>query len=221
MICGTNPCGCGIVSSSLVVTGTGGQGDPYHIETNAFGTVTSSTRPSSPFVGQWIWETDTGLQRVWDGTAWRIVGGTKPPACHIRMSTTSPVSHATWTNLPFDIEDYDPFNWHSTSVNTDRVTPNIPGWYEISFALRIEDQFDYNRYLAEPWLNGSATLRRVDVGLSGSTYLTNPAVADAAGWLNLNGTTDYVTLAAWQANAVSAIRGIMANSMKVEWKAPP
>src|SRR5678815_2547191 len=32
---------------------------------------TSSTRPGSPYVGQLIFETDTGCLRVWDGTRWK------------------------------------------------------------------------------------------------------------------------------------------------------
>jgi len=34
------------------------------------GVCTSSTRPSNPFTGQIIYETDTGFLRVWDGSAW-------------------------------------------------------------------------------------------------------------------------------------------------------
>lgn len=34
---------------------------------------TSAARPSSPFQGQQIYETDTRLLRMWDGTAWQIV----------------------------------------------------------------------------------------------------------------------------------------------------
>ena len=34
------------------------------------GVCTSSTRPGSPYVGQIIYETDTTLAKVWDGSAW-------------------------------------------------------------------------------------------------------------------------------------------------------
>ena len=34
------------------------------------GVCTSSTRPASPYVGQCIYETDTSLAKVWDGSAW-------------------------------------------------------------------------------------------------------------------------------------------------------
>lgn len=39
------------------------------------GVVTSSTRPSSPFVGQLIYETDTARVAAYNGSAWLGVGG--------------------------------------------------------------------------------------------------------------------------------------------------
>lgn len=40
------------------------------------GVCTSTTRPSNPFEGQMIYETDTDLVRVWNGTAWRNIAAT-------------------------------------------------------------------------------------------------------------------------------------------------
>jgi hypothetical protein len=37
--------------------------------------VTSTTRPAVPFVGQLIYETDTSLSFVWDGSTWQSAGG--------------------------------------------------------------------------------------------------------------------------------------------------
>jgi hypothetical protein len=37
--------------------------------------VTSTTRPASPFTGQFIYETDTLSARIWNGTQWVGVGG--------------------------------------------------------------------------------------------------------------------------------------------------
>lgn len=37
--------------------------------------VTSTTRPSTPFAGQVIFETDTELSFVWDGSSWKPSGG--------------------------------------------------------------------------------------------------------------------------------------------------
>ena len=35
------------------------------------GVCTSSTRPTSPFEGQLVYETDTDIMAIWNGTAWR------------------------------------------------------------------------------------------------------------------------------------------------------
>jgi len=40
-----------------------------------FAIVTSATRPASPWAGQVIFETDTGLSFVWDGDSWESAGG--------------------------------------------------------------------------------------------------------------------------------------------------
>jgi len=37
--------------------------------------VTSSTRPGTPFTGQFIYETDTQLPYIWNGSAWVVSGG--------------------------------------------------------------------------------------------------------------------------------------------------
>ena len=37
------------------------------------GVCTSTTRPSAPYVGQVIYETDTGLAKVWTGSAWNTL----------------------------------------------------------------------------------------------------------------------------------------------------
>jgi hypothetical protein len=37
------------------------------------GVCTSSSRPSSPYDGQMIYETDTNLVRIWNGTAWKTL----------------------------------------------------------------------------------------------------------------------------------------------------
>jgi hypothetical protein len=41
--------------------------------------VTSTTRPTSPWTGQIIYETDTNNTLVWDGTAWEAVSGAIAP----------------------------------------------------------------------------------------------------------------------------------------------
>lgn len=42
------------------------------------GVCTSSTRPASPFEGQAIYETDTDMMAIWNGSAWRYIAATTP-----------------------------------------------------------------------------------------------------------------------------------------------
>ena len=42
------------------------------------GVCTSSTRPSGPYEGQMIYETDTDMVAIWNGTAWRYLAATTP-----------------------------------------------------------------------------------------------------------------------------------------------
>lgn len=54
----------------------GDLGTDFRIFTVAVGGILptlSSTRPGSPAVGAWIWETDTKLLRVWDGSVWKAI----------------------------------------------------------------------------------------------------------------------------------------------------
>jgi hypothetical protein len=53
-----------------------------------FAIVTSSTRPSTPWTGQSIFETDTESSFIWDGTAWMPGGG----GGSIEISATAPSS---------------------------------------------------------------------------------------------------------------------------------
>ena len=54
----------------------------------AIATVTAATRPASPNEGQVLYETDTDRLYIYDGTAWRTLGGSK-------WNSYTP----TWTNL--------------------------------------------------------------------------------------------------------------------------
>ena len=62
------------------------------------GVVTSSTRPSSPFVGQLIFETDTNLVKAYNGSAWFTVN----PISNVdsaRVLTDQSTSSTTFTDL--------------------------------------------------------------------------------------------------------------------------
>lgn len=70
------------------------------------GVCTSSTRPTSPFEGQMIYETDTDVLAIWNGTAWRIMGASTPTNGTVlqvvtatKVDTFSMTSTVTYTDV--------------------------------------------------------------------------------------------------------------------------
>jgi hypothetical protein len=65
------------------------------------GVCTSTTRPTGPYEGQMIYETDTDMVAIWNGTAWRYIAATTPTNGTILQTvyggTTTNVSNNTNT----------------------------------------------------------------------------------------------------------------------------
>lgn len=62
---------------------------------------------------------------------------------------------ATITPITFTTEDQDPYGYHSTSVNTSRVTPTVAGWYRVSGGVAYAGATDYTVIEAFIRENGS------------------------------------------------------------------
>lgn len=62
------------------------------------GVCTSTTRPSAPFEGQMIYETDTDMLAIWNGTAWRYVAATTPTNGTVLQVVTGSYSVSTQNN---------------------------------------------------------------------------------------------------------------------------
>ena len=73
------------------------------------GVCTSSTRPTAPFIGQMIFETDTFVMNFWNGTAWQGAVSAPAGAIEAYAGSTAPtgwllsfgqaVSRTTYANL--------------------------------------------------------------------------------------------------------------------------
>jgi hypothetical protein len=65
------------------------------------GVCTSTTRPSGPYEGQMIYETDTDMVAIWNGTTWRYISATTPTNGTVLQVTagaySSQVGNATGT----------------------------------------------------------------------------------------------------------------------------
>lgn len=105
---------------------------------------TSTTRPSTPFEGQVIRETDTNKELTYSGSAWvqtNTWGTTSgvtgvnnlivPPICVLNTSTLT-VANATTVDATFSTESVDTDSMHDTSTNTNRITVNTTGVYVVT-----------------------------------------------------------------------------------------
>lgn len=198
MACTSRSCGCAL-SGPGVIGGSGVTGDPWQIETGIPTICTHLTRPTPLYVGHEIYETDTQTKFMWDGTIWTPIA--PMPSCQVFQTTGTLVTNASANPHPFDAEEFDPFGWHSTTTNNERVTPDIPGWYEVTIGSLVQPDPARTRLVIRVMKNGSQTLGSPlsDFG-SDFTHngtmratLTSPAIP-------CNGTTDWLGATFFQQN---------------------
>lgn len=100
--------------------------------------LTSTTRPSDPYRGQAIFETDTNRYSGRStADAWQQMGFFfDPPYCSLTQSAAlTHTANGTWqvvgagTGIAWDTENVDTANLHSTTVNPTRVTIPVAGLY--------------------------------------------------------------------------------------------
>lgn len=104
--------------------------------------LTAATRPSDPFEGQLIYETDTDRYQTYTGSAWRMPHN--PPACRARRTTTQSIADSSQTFVQFDASDlYDTDNMHDTVTNNTRITFNTAGLYEVGASVQLAAAADY------------------------------------------------------------------------------
>lgn len=128
------------------------------------------------------------------------------PACRLIASAAQSIPDTTNTALLFGAEDIDTHNFHSTSVNTSRITPTVAGIYKFTgMAYMITGNTDYTSCSAFIRLNGVTNLApagregNVVTSLARSIEITQVLVA-------MNGTTDYAELVVLQTNTAVAAR---------------
>jgi hypothetical protein len=170
---------------------------------------TSTTRPSTPFEGQVIRETDTNKEYTYSGSAWvqtnswgttaGVTGVNNlivPPACVAGASATLNVANASWTAVTFTTERFDTDSMHDTSTNTSRFTITTPGIYQIS------------AYVSWSGAVGGSQ-RDLAIRLNGTSYVAYArGVVAGGGITNISlaydlSNGDYVEIAAYQDSTVT------------------
>jgi hypothetical protein len=121
-----------------------------------------------------------------------------PSGAHVYNGTAIPVANVTETTLTFDTERYDTHAYHSTSVNTGRLTIPSAGRYLIIGQVA----FDAN----------ATGYRAALIRLNGTTYIAQTmlptAIAVDAAYLEVHtiwlcAAGDYVELRAYQSSGGS------------------
>ena len=115
--------------------------------------------------------------------------------CALWNSGTTSIANATETNITFGAgtEIVDVSNWHSTSTNTERITPNVAGIYLVGAGLTL----DYAGMTTAQRLYG-----RIYKNTTGeaeqSVFCADYAGVHMTEIISLNGSTDYVKLMTFQ-----------------------
>jgi C1q domain len=130
------------------------------------GVCTSTARPSSPFDGMVIYETDTDLVRVWDGSAWKTIASTNGATFDSTGRMTNPVQPCFFVmnegGSVIVATNKATFNVVTTNIGScwsaanNRFTAPVTGIYEFSHSI----------------LNGSSSAFYVEYRKNGTTMST-------------------------------------------------
>ena len=99
------------------------------------GVCTSTTRPTTPYLGQIIFETDTGYLRVWDGAAWDYLSQWQTTAAGYPVSTQNVNAQTGTTYTPTSSDNQTLVTLNNSSAIT--VTINT------SLALATGQRIDF------------------------------------------------------------------------------
>jgi len=104
------------------------------------GVCTSGTRPTAPYEGQFIYETDTDMLAIWNGTAWRYIASTTATSGSI-LQVQSTTLATIWSSnvVSGGIADITGLSASITPKSTSSkvlVTVNMNGMVDVSGSYR-------------------------------------------------------------------------------------
>lgn len=147
------------------------------------GVCTSSTRPASPFEGQMIYETDTDILAIWNGTAWRQLAAATKTGSVLQVvtatySTQLISSTATYadTGLTATITPSSTSSKILVMVQQGGVLKNTSS---ADAACNVRLMRDATQLVAVVEIGKNGTNNYNSVGNTPITYLDNPATTSA------------------------------------------
>jgi hypothetical protein len=127
------------------------------------------------------------------------------PLC-ILENTSQNVPSGVNTAVTFATEVLDPLNWHSTVTNNTRITPNIAGFYLVTMQMNDVNGAGQTRAALSLTKNG-AEITGVRIRMDTTGEDDDFALA---GYVQCNGTTDYLEMNVLQNNSGGVSRTITA-----------
>lgn len=112
--------------------------------------------------------------------------------CRLVATATQSIPHNTRTALTFGAEEIDTLGWHSTSVNTSRITPNVAGKFALTGSGYLGGRSDFSLIVADFGKNGTAVApaqRQQPNSTNNARSVSPPYTIVTA-----NGSTDYFEL---------------------------
>jgi hypothetical protein len=119
------------------------------------------------------------------------------PSFSAYKTTTQSISHATWTKVTFETEDFDTNNNFASST----FTPTIAGYYQFNAVLEFATPSVAAYQSMMFYKNGTYHMRGAQILVPSSSFSACPA---SSALIYCNGTTDYVELWTWVTNNSSA-----------------
>ncbi len=117
-------------------------------------------------------------------------------SCRATSAATPSIANATWTPLTFTSESFDTDGWHSTSTDTNRITPTLPGIYRVEIQVAFAPHATGMRGV-RIFRSGSTQIAGVQQTASTGGTMT---LLYAATTMNANGSTDYFSAECYQAS---------------------
>ena len=106
-----------------------------------------------------------------------------------RITSDQSVTSGAWTKVQLNGETFDTHACFDSATNY-RFTPNVAGYYQISFALDAGATSDGTAVISRVDKNGSLYLYGAYVTMPGGVE----GISSGAGLVYMNGTTDYIEL---------------------------
>lgn len=128
------------------------------------------------------------------------------PIVRLIQAAAQSINDNTHTALTFGTGAtvIDTHNFHSETTNNTRVTPNVPGWYEVSGSYATVAGADYLSLQGSIRLNGSNLAPDARTGPNATSATRSTSAGPVL--VPCNGTTDYIEIAGFQDNSANTAR---------------